>query len=103
MSINQVTLLDSLKVSSQKLKDKWCKQLLYKLNIIHNSFENVQYNICFDNLMVDRNNNLVLINVSDKPCLIRMLQDHTDFKAPELVGSSIRSRSGDTWAAGICI
>ena len=103
MDNNLVPLLELLKASSQKLKDRWCKQLLYKLNIIHNSFENVKYMICFDNLMIDRNNNLVLINVSDKPCLMRKLQDYTDFKAPELVGSSIRSKAGDIWAAGICI
>ena len=103
MDNNLVPLLELLNASSQKLKDRWCKQLLYKLNIIHNSFENVQCNICFDNLMVGRNNSLVLINVSNKPYLARKLQNHTAFKAPELVGNSLRSKPGDIWAAGICI
>ena len=103
MSNNLVPLLEVLEVSSQLLKEKWCTQLLYKLNIIHNSFENFHCNVCFDNLMVDRKNNLILVNVSEKSKSVGEVQKDNVLKAPELVGKSIRSKPGDIWAAGICI
>ena len=105
MDHNLVPLAEVLKVSGHELKEKWCRQLLYKLNIIHNSFENFHCNICFDNLLVDRNNNLVLTNVSEKSKTERKSQNHTAFIAPELLINSnkIRSKEGDIWASGICI
>ena len=55
--------------------------------------------------MVNRCNNLVLNNVSEKSKTSKKSQNHTAFTAPELVSDSnkIRSKEGDTWAAGICI
>ena len=55
--------------------------------------------------MVNRCNNLVLTNVSEKSKTSKKSQNHTAFTAPELVSDSnkIRSKEGDTWAAGICI
>ena len=105
MDNSLVPLTEVLKISSHDLKDKRCIQLLYNLNIIHNSFENFYCNICFDNLMVDRNDNLVLTNVSEKSKTERKSQNHTAFIAPELLINSnkIRSKEGDIWASGICI
>ena len=95
--------------SSQQLRNKWCEQLLYKLYIIHNEFENTVYNICLKNLKVDKNNNLVLINVfgSQKnnlevPDNIKTKLD-IKFVAPELIENNEKTESGDIWAAGICI
>ena len=103
MKEDLVSLTKVLKNSSQVVRNDWCKQLLYKLNIIHNSFKNVHCSICLDNLKVDRNNQLVLVNVSEKPHVNLNVQDVARFKAPELISSSSRSKAGDVWAAGICI
>ena len=102
-----VALTKVLGVSSQQLKSKWCEQLLYKLHIIHNKFKNAHFSICLENLKVDKNNNLVLINVSD--CQDKSLKKEAStqrdvrFKAPELIKCNEKSKAGDIWATGICI
>ena len=98
---NLVPLTKVLTFSCQQVKTKWCRQLLYKLHIIHDVFENAQCNICLDNLKVDINNDLVLINVSES-CNTKLLVD-TKFKAPELINCDKRSKAGDVWASLICI
>ena len=99
-----VFLTEALQFSDQQLKDKWCEQLLYKLHIIHNVFENAQCNICLENLKVDKkSDNLVLVNVSQHATCDTELIEDASFKAPELVNCRKRSKAGDIWAAGICI
>ena len=98
-----VPLTKVLETSNQQLKNEWCRQLLYKLNIIHNSFENVQCDICLNNLKVDNKNNLVLVNVSENPNINRQIPEDIKFKAPELIGNNKRSKEGDIWATGICL
>ena len=104
-----IALTKVLGVSSQELRTKWCKQLLYKLYIIHYKFENAQCNICLDNLKVDANNNLVLINVSENQDseisvdIEAKTQVGVNFKAPELINCNGISKAGDIWATGICI
>ena len=103
MNKQLISLTEVLNTSSQKLRNKWCKQLLYKLNIIHNAFQIAQCNICLDNFKVDKNNNLNLVNVSEKPGVYRKIPIDVKFLAPELLGGNIRSKAGDIWATGICI
>ena len=98
-----VPLTKVLQTSDQQLKNEWCRQLLYKLNIIHNSFENAQCDICLNNLKVDSKNNLVLVNVSEKPTINREIPENVKFKAPELIGNNNTSKEGDIWATGICL
>ena len=98
------SLAKVLETSSQQLKNKWCKQLLYKLYIIHNKFNTAHCNICLGNLKVDKNNNLVLINSSDNQSCNKISMNRGDkFKAPEVIEKSKISKAGDIWAAGICI
>ena len=58
--------------------------------------------------MVDKNNNLVLINLSNnQSCNTSLINGatHKDdrFKALELIRNCEKSKAGDIWAAGICI
>ena len=97
-----------LETSPHQLRNKWSKQLLYKLYIIHNKFNSAHCNICLDSLMVDKNNNLVLINLSNNhSCNTSLINGatHKDdrFKAPELIRNCEKSKAGDIWKAGICI
>ena len=103
MNNDLIPLTEVLNTSSQQLRSEWCEQLLYKLHIIHNGFQNAQCNICLSNLMVDRNNDLVVVNVSEKPSIDIAMPNNTKFKAPELINKNIRSKAGDVWATGICI
>ena len=87
--------------SSQHLRNKWCKQLLYKLYIIHNGFNKVHGSICLDNLKVDQNDNLILTNVSENSSVD--VETDIKFKAPELISCCKTSKAADVWATGICI
>ena len=103
-----IPLTEFLKTSSHQLKNESSEQLLYKLYIIHNKFHSVHCNICLDSLMVDKNNNLVLINLSkNQNCNTSLMNGATQtddrFKAPELFRKSEKSKAGDIWKAGICI
>ena len=97
------SLTKLLNFSSKQIRNKWCKQLLYKLHIIHNEFENAQCNVCLDNLKVDNNKNLVLVNVFENLTNDTKLGTDTKFKAPELLNCNEGNKSGDVWAAGICV
>ena len=98
------SLVSILERSSQQLKNKWSKQLLYKLYIIHNRFNTAHCNVCIDSLKVDENNNLVLINSSgNKGCNKISMNGCDRFKAPEVIEKSRISKAGDIWATGICI
>ena len=103
MNNDLVSLTDVLKVSGQQLRNKWCIQLLCKLHIIHSGFQNIQCNICFDNLKVNKKNDLILVNVAEKSSIEIEIQDDIKFKAPELISKNITSKAGDIWATGICI
>ena len=98
-----VSLTKVLKFSSKQVRSKWCKQLLYKLYIIHNEFANAKCNVCLDNLKVDEDNNLVLTNVFQNSTTDTKLATDIKFKAPELLDCNNESKTGDVWAAGICI
>ena len=98
-----IHLTQVLESSSQQLKNKWCKQLLFKINIIHNQFKNAFYNICLDNLKVEINEDLVFINVSENLNNCTETSSDTRYKAPELINCNKSSKSGDIWATGICI
>ena len=100
---NLVSLTEILKFSNYKLRNKWCKQLIYKMYILHSEFENAQYNICLYNLKVDKDKNLVVVNVSDKLVVGKKLVTDRKFDAPELFKGGRRSKESDIWAAGICI
>ena len=103
------SLAEVVKSSSQQLRNKWCKQLLYKLYIIHNEFENTVCNICIENLKIDKNNNLVLINVYGNESSKLSVQSNTEtqqdikFVAPELIENNEKTKAGDIWAAAICM
>ena len=98
-----VSLTKALKFSSKQVRNKWCKQLLYKLFIIHNEFDNAKCNVCLENLKVNEDNNLVLTNVFQSSTTDTKLATDTKFKAPELLNCNNGSKAGDVWAAGICI
>ena len=102
---NLTALTSVLDSTSQQLRHKWCESLLYKLYIIHNEFENANFNVCLENLKIDNHNNLVLVNVSDNGKLSENTRTQTDarFVAPELMKCNETSKAGDVWAAGICI
>ena len=44
------TLKDALKFSSEELRTKWTKQLVYKVYMIHSKFKSVHGNICLEAL-----------------------------------------------------
>ena len=98
-----VPLTKVVSFSSKKLRQKWCKQLLYKLHIIHSEFANAHCNVCLDNLKVDGNNDLVLTNVSENSANDAKLVTDAEFKAPELLNCDETSKAGDVWAAGMCV
>ena len=94
-------LKEKITFSSQHLRNKWCKQLLYKLNIIHNGFKQVHGSIRLDNLKVDQNENLILTYASESSSVD--VGKGMKFKAPELIHCNKKSLTGDVWATGICI
>ena len=98
-----ISLKKVLAKSNEELRNKWCEQLLYKTYIIHNEFENVNYDVCLDNLKVDSENNLVITNVPDKTDFDTEALTDVRFKAPELINCSKRSKAGGVWATGICV
>ena len=98
-----IPLKKALKHSTEKLRNKWCKQLLYKTKIIHDKLENTQYNICLDKLKVDYGNNLIITNISKASDVDTEIQTDVRFKAPELISCNKISKAGGVWAAGICI
>ena len=98
-----ISLKKVLKSSNEELRNKWCEQLLYKTYIIHKEFENVNFNVCLDNLKIDSENNLVIINVSEKKYADTDFMTDDRFKAPELINGSKRSKAGEVWATGICV
>ena len=100
---NLVPLTKALKCSSKQVRNKWCKQLLYKLHIIHTEFADAQCNVCIDNIKVDENNNLVLTNVSENLTSYAEIVTDLKYKAPELLRCNEHSKAGDVWATGICI
>ena len=97
-----VSLKQVLEFSSEDLRKKWCKQLLFKIHILHTKFESAQCNVCFGNLKVDNNENLVLVNVSEKSNGKELISD-VQFDAPELFNCKQKSKASDIWATGICI
>ena len=100
---NLISLKKVLKHSNKQLRDRWCEQLLYKTYIIHNEFENVDYNVCLKNLKVDSENRLVITNISEKANVAAKVKTDVRFKAPELIDCNKRSKAGDVWATGVCV
>ena len=98
-----VPLTKAHRFSSKQVRNKWCKQLLYKLHIIHTEFADAQCNVCLENLKVDENNDLVLTNVSENSTNDAEKVTDVKYKAPELLRCNEHSKAGDVWATGICI
>ena len=98
-----IPLKKLLKHSTEKLKNKWCIQLLYKTKIIHDEMEDTKYNICLDNLKVDSKNNLIITNESKNSDVDTEVQTDVRYKAPELINSNETSKAGGVWATGICV
>ena len=95
------TLKDALKLSSEELRKKWVKQLIYKLYMIHSKFKSIHGNICLEALKINNEDNLILDGFSGK--LVDKSEVEAKYKSPELLIENKASKAGDIWAAGICI
>ena len=95
------TLKDALKLSSEELRKKWVKQLIYKLYMIHSKFKSIHGNICLEALKINNEDNLILDGFSEK--LIDKSEVEAKYKSPEFLIENKASKAGDIWAAGICI
>ena len=81
---------------------KWCRQLIFKLNLIHSTHVHSSLNV--ESLKVDANDNLVIIDSQvDQQHETKSFCD-LKYVAPEnLLHNSCNSKPADIWAAGICI
>ena len=93
-------LIDKVKHADLKTRLKWCEQLVYKLELIHDKFDIVS-NLTMSKLKVDSSGNLTIANIeSQDEKSINDLQ----YKAPEyFFGYKENKKRSDVWRAGICV
>ena len=90
---------DKVKNADLKTRLKWCEQLIYKLELIHNNFDIVS-NLTLSKLKIDSFDNLIITNIKNKEENKNDLQ----YKAPEyFFGYKENNKSSDVWRAGICV
>ena len=55
-------LMDQVKHADLKTRLKWCEQLIYKLELIHDKFDVVS-NLTLSKLKIDSSDNLIITNI----------------------------------------
>ena len=99
-SYRLLNLKDSVKHADLKTRLKWCKQLIYKLHLIHDKFDIVS-NLTLSKLKIDSCDNLIITNIKSQN---EEHQNYLQYKAPEyFFGSKENNKSSDVWRAGICV
>ena len=99
-SYRLLNLIDQVKHAELKTRLKWCEQLIYKLELIHDKF-NIVSNLTLSKLKIDLSDDLIITNVEFKDQ--KNIND-LQYKAPEyFFGYKDNNKSSDVWRAGICV
>ena len=93
-------LIDQVKQADLKTRLKWCEQLIYKLELIHDKFDIVS-NLTLSKLKIDSSDNLIITNIESQD---EKNNNYLQYKAPEyFFGCKENNKSSDVWRAGICV
>ena len=91
---------DKVKYTDLKTRLKWCEQLIYKLQLIHEKFDIVS-NLTLSMLKIDSSDNLIINNIELNN---KENSDDLQYKAPEYFFEyKENNKSSDVWRAGICV
>ena len=91
---------DKVKNADLKTRLKWCEQLIYKLQLIHDKFDIVS-NLTLSKLKIDSFDNLIINNIESNN---EENSDDLQYKAPEYFFEyKENNKSSDVWRAGICV